>query len=179
MGLYFPFGSPQSTDDGRFPDPGPGDLMEREEDVHHWLVYALDFDTGQVVWTSEVNTSAPQFDRHLKNTFASATPVTDGERVYAYFGNVGVFAFDMNGALVWDQRFEPEDTRLGWGPAASPVLHEDTLFIVNDNDGQSFVIALDAATGEERGRRDRDEGTNWSATTRTDTQARQSTQLGR
>ena len=58
MGLYFPFGSPQSTDDGRFPDPGPGDLMEREEDVHHWLVYALDFDTGQVVWTSEVDTGA-------------------------------------------------------------------------------------------------------------------------
>ena len=162
MGLYFPFGSPQSTDDGRFPEPGPGDLMEREEDVHHWLVYALDFDTGQVVWTSEVDTGAPQFDRHLKNTYASATPVTDGERVYAYFGNVGVFAFDMNGALVWDQRFEPEDTRLGWGPAASPVLHEDTLFIVNDNDGQSFVIALDAATGEERWRTDRDEGTNWS-----------------
>ena len=66
MGLYFPFGSPQTTDDGRFPDPGPGDLMEREADVHHWLVFALDFETGQVVWTKEVNTGAPQFDRHLK-----------------------------------------------------------------------------------------------------------------
>ena len=162
MGLYFPFGSPQTTDDGRFPDPGPGDLMEREEDVHHWLVYALDFDTGQVVWTTEVNAGAPQFDRHLKNTFASSTPVTDGERVYVYFGNVGVFALDLDGAVAWKRRFAPAETRLGWGPAASPVLHEDTLFIVNDNDDQSFVVALDAATGEEHWRVDRDEGTNWS-----------------
>ena len=162
MGLYFPFGSPQTTDDGRFPDPGPGDLMERESDVHHWLVYALDFETGQVVWTKEVNTEAPQFDRHLKNTFASATPVTDGERVYVYFGNVGVFAFDMDGTVVWEQRFEPAATRLGWGPAASPVLHDGTLFVVNDNDDQSFVVALDAATGREHWRVNRDEGTNWS-----------------
>ncbi|HJN42568.1 MAG: PQQ-binding-like beta-propeller repeat protein [Vicinamibacterales bacterium] len=162
MGLYFPFGSPQDSDDGRFPDPGPGDLMEREEDIHHWVVYALDFDTGQVVWTQEVNSGAPQFDRHLKNTFASSTPVTDGERVYAYFGNVGVFAFDMDGGLAWERRFEPADTRLGWGPAASPVLHDGTLFIVNDNDAQSFVTAIDAATGDERWRVDRNEGTNWS-----------------
>ncbi|MEE2963601.1 MAG: PQQ-binding-like beta-propeller repeat protein [Acidobacteriota bacterium] len=162
MGLYFPFGSPETTDDGRFPDPKPGDLMEREVDVHHWLVYAFDFDTGELEWTSEVNVGEPQFDRHLKNTFASSTPVTDGERVYAYFGNVGIFALDMAGEVVWEQRFDPAVTRLGWGPAASPVLHDDTLFIVNDNDDQSFVVALDAATGTERWRVDRNEGTNWS-----------------
>ncbi len=162
MGLYFPFGSPETTDDGRFPDPKPGDLMEREVDVHHWLVYAFDFDTGELEWTSEVNVGEPQFDRHLKNTFASSTPVTDGERVYAYFGNVGVFALDMAGEVVWEQRFDPAVTRLGWGPAASPVLHDDTLFVVNDNDDQSFVVALDAATGAERWRVDRDAGPNWS-----------------
>lgn len=162
MGLYFPYGSPQAMPDSRFPDPQPGDLMERERDVHHWLVQALDVETGALLWTSEVHTGAPQFDRHLKNSFASSTPVTDGERVYAYFGNVGVFALDMSGALVWERRFDPAETRLGWGPAASPALHDDTLFIVNDNDEQSFVVALDAATGTERWRADRDEGTNWS-----------------
>lgn len=164
MGLYFPFGSPQTFEesDGRFRDPEPGDLMEREEDLHHWLVYAVDFETGNVVWKSEVNTEAPQFDRHLKNTYASSTPVTDGERVYAYFGNVGVFALDMNGTIVWERRFTAEATRLGWGPAASPVLHDGTLFIVNDNDGRSFVVALDAETGQQRWQIERDEGTNWS-----------------
>ena len=118
--------------------------------------------SGDVVWTAEVNTGKPQFDRHLKNTFASSTPVTDGERVYAYFGNVGVFALDMAGDVVWERRFEPTKTRFGWGPAASPVLHDGTLFIVNDNEERSFVLALDAVTGEERWRADRDEGTNWS-----------------
>lgn len=162
MGLYFPFGSPQEMPDSQFPAAKPGELMERERDIHHWIVYALDFDSGDVVWTSEVNTGAPDFDRHLKNTFASSTPVTDGVRVYAYFGNVGVFALDMSGEVIWERRFEPSDTRLGWGPAASPVLHGDTLFIVNDNDEQSFVVAIDSATGDERWRVDRDEGTNWS-----------------
>ena len=162
MGLYFPFGSPETFPESPFPDPGPGDLMEREQDLHHWLVYGIDFDSGDVVWTLEVNAEAPRFDRHLKNTFASSTPVTDGERVYSYFGNVGVFALDFDGGLVWEKRFEPHATRLGWGPAASPVLHDGTLFIVNDTDEQSFMVALDAATGEERWRVDRDEGTNWS-----------------
>lgn len=163
MGLYFPYGSPQTMPSGgRFPDPEPGDLLERSQAVHHWLVVALDFESGAVLWTTEVHAGTPDFDRHLKNTYASATTVTDGERVYAYFGNVGAYALDMDGGLVWEKRFEAASTRLGWGPAASPVLHDDTLFIVNDNDDRSFLVALDAATGTERWRVDRDEGTNWS-----------------
>ena len=163
MGLYFPYGSPQPMPSGgRFRDPEPGDLMERSAAVHHWLVQAIDFNSGDVLWTSEVHTGRPDFDRHLKNTYASSTPVTDGERVYAYFGNVGVYALDMEGAIVWERRFEATDTRLGWGPAASPVLHDGTLYVVNDNDEQSFLVALDAETGVERWRDDREEGTNWS-----------------
>ena len=162
MGLYFPFGSPETNNDPRFEAPGPGDLMEREEDVHHWLVQAFDFSTGQQLWSTEVHAGSPNFDRHLKNTYASATPVTDGERLYAYFGNVGVYALSLDGNVLWEHRFEAADTRLGWGPAASPALHGDQLFIVNDNDDQSYVVSLDAATGEERWRGDRDEGTNWS-----------------
>ena len=163
MGLYFPFGSPRNYDDGRYPDPGPGALMDRSDETHHWLVQAFDVETGRRLWSTEVHAGPPAFDRHLKNTYASSTPVTDGERVYAYFGNVGVFALDVDGGLVWERRFEPADTRLGWGPAASPALHDGRLFVVNDNDEQSYVVALDAATGEERWRADRDEGSNWSS----------------
>ena len=164
MGLYFPYGSPRPmpASDTRFSAPGPGDLLERSTDTHHSLVAAIDFESGDVLWTTEVNAAVPDFDRHLKNTYASATPVTDGERVYAYFGNVGVFALDFDGALAWERRFAARDTRLGWGPAASPVLYDDTLFVVNDNDEDSFVIALDTATGEKRWQAPRNEGTNWS-----------------
>ena len=158
MGLYFPYGSPDS---GGMPTK-EGDLRKREPDVHHWLVYAVDFDSGAVVWKTEVNAEPPRFDRHLKNTYASETPVTDGERVYAYFGNVGVFALDLNGKKVWERRFDPQPTRLGWGTAASPVLADGKLFVVNDNEKQSFIMALDAATGSELWRVDRDKGTNWA-----------------
>ena len=160
MGLYFPYGSP-SVEPG-YPDQKPGEKMERSANVHQWLVFAIDFESGDIVWQTEVNSEEPTFDRHLKNSYASETPVTDGERVYAYFGNVGIFALDMDGGLVWEKRFEPNATRMGWGTAASPVLHEGMLLIVNDNQGQSFVVALDAATGRERWRVERDEETNWS-----------------
>ena len=63
-------------------------------DEHRWLVYALDFRTGKILWEREVHKGVPAIARHLKNTFASETPVTDGERVYFYFGSAGVYCFD-------------------------------------------------------------------------------------
>ncbi|HVS14918.1 MAG TPA: PQQ-binding-like beta-propeller repeat protein [Thermoanaerobaculia bacterium] len=139
-----------------------GERMKPSQDVHHWTVYCFRMSDGGRCWEREVRAAAPEFPRHLKNTYASETPTTDGERVYAYFGNVGVWAFTLDGDEVWHRRFEPAETRFGWGTAASPVVHDGTLFIVNDNDDQSFLLALDAGTGEERWRVDRDEGSNWA-----------------
>jgi outer membrane protein assembly factor BamB len=159
MGLYFPYGSPES---GGMPTKD-GVLMERAKDVHHWWVYALDFKSGEVVWKTEVHQGVPRWDRHLKNTYASETPVTDGKRVYAYFGNLGAFALDAKtGELNWETRFAPKATRLGWGPAASPVLHGNSLFIVNDNEDESYIAALDTETGKEGWRVMREEGSNWA-----------------
>ena len=129
---------------------------------HRWLVYAIDADTGAVKWEREVHRGLPQSGHHLKNTLASETPVTDGESVYAYFGNVGVFSLDMEGTTRWSHEVAASDTRLGWGTAASPVLYRDHLYIVNDNDEQSYLAALSTETGGEVWRADRDEGTNWS-----------------
>jgi outer membrane protein assembly factor BamB len=98
----------------------------------------------------------------VKNTYASETPVTDGERVYAYFSNVGLFCYDMAGKRLWSTNWPPVKTRYGWGSAASPVLHGNRLFIVNDNDDNSFVVALDAKTGRQIWRVERDEKTNWA-----------------
>ncbi|HVS62130.1 MAG TPA: PQQ-binding-like beta-propeller repeat protein [Thermoanaerobaculia bacterium] len=132
------------------------------KDVHHWMVYCYRMSDGGECWEREVHAAAPDFPRHLKNTYASETPATDGERIYAYFGNMGVWAFTLDGEEVWKRRFEPVTTRFGWGTAASPVVHDGTLFIVNDNEQQSYLLALDAATGEERWRVERDEGSNWA-----------------
>ena len=82
--------------------------------------------------------------------------------MYAYFGNIGIFSLSLDGDLLWSRRIEPSDTRLGWGTAASPVLHGDRLYVVNDNDNQSYLMALSKETGGELWRVDRDEGSNWS-----------------
>jgi outer membrane protein assembly factor BamB len=131
-------------------------------DVHRWMVYCLDLDTGKIVWEKEVHRGVPQHGYHLKNSPASETPVTDGERVYAYFGNVGLFCFDFEGKPLWSKRWESVPTRFGWGTAASPVLHGDRIYVVNDNDKQSFLVALDKKTGEQVWRVARDEKSNWA-----------------
>lgn len=131
-------------------------------DEHRWMVYALDVATGARVWEREVHRGVPPASHHLKNTYASETPVTDGEYVYAYFGNVGLFGLTLDGELRWSRRFDAVKTRAGWGTASSPVLHDGRLYVVNDNDEQSYLVALSKETGAELWRVDRDEGTNWS-----------------
>ena len=129
---------------------------------HRWVVTALDFATGRMVWSHEAHRATPAFARHLKNSYASETPVTDGQRIYVRFGNVGLFCYDLEGKLLWSQKAEPLRMRNGWGTASSPIYHDGRLYLVNDNDEQSFVTALDARTGKTVWRVPRDEGSNWS-----------------
>ena len=129
--------------------------------VHHWIVYCYDWASGKTLWQKTVHTGQPAQPVHIKNTYASETPVTDGQRVYFFFGNLGVFCFDLQGTEVWQKRLAPAKMRYNWGPAASPVLHGDRLFILNDNEEQSYLLALDTKTGDEVFRIARDEKSNW------------------
>ena len=131
-------------------------------DEHRWVVMGIDVETGAVRWEREVHRGVPQSSHHLKNTYASETPVTDGQQIYAYFGNVGLYCLSLDGRLLWSVPIEPSATRLGWGTASSPVVHEDRIYIVNDNDDQSYLVALSKETGAEIWRVGRDEGMNWS-----------------
>jgi len=139
-----------------------GERREISKATHRWLVLCLDLKTGRELWLQEAWRGTPLNTLHLKNTYASETPVTDGERVYACFGNVGVFCYDFDGRKLWSTNWPPVKTRNGWGSAASPVLHKDRLFVVNDNDEKAFVVALDTKTGRELWRVDRDEKSNWA-----------------
>ncbi|MCX6608808.1 MAG: PQQ-binding-like beta-propeller repeat protein [Acidobacteria bacterium] len=129
---------------------------------HRWMAYAVDFASGKIVWEKELHRGVPPQSRHEKNTFAAETPVTDGDHIYAYFGNVGLFCLDRAGKVLWKQSFVPVPTRLGWGTAASPVLHQDRVYIVNDNDAKSYLVALDKKTGQQIWKTDRDEESNWA-----------------
>jgi outer membrane protein assembly factor BamB len=140
-----------------------GGERKKSDDEHRYVVYALDFDTGKVLWEKEAWKGIPPGPRHLKNSYASETPATDGERVYAYFGNVGLFTYDMDGKLLWSLPSKPVRTRFGWGTAASPVVYKGRLYVVNDNDDESYLVALDAKTGKVIWKVNRpDEKTNWS-----------------
>ena len=139
-----------------------GNRPEPREVELEYRVICLDLASGNKLWEQTVNRGTPASPIHLKNSFASETPVTDGERVYAYFGNLGLYCLDLKGNAVWTKRFEPHATRNGWGTAASPVLHDERLYILNDNDEQSYLLCLDKLTGKEVWRVVRDEGSNWS-----------------
>lgn len=136
--------------------PKPREVQEQ------YRVICLDLSSGKMLWERTVHRGPPNSPIHLKNSYASETPVTDGERVYACFGNQGLYCLDLEGRAVWSKRFEPRATRNGWGTAASPVLHGDHLYIVNDNDEQSYLECLDTRTGKEVWRTVRDEKSNWS-----------------
>ena len=139
-----------------------GDRPELPDSVHQWIVFCIDLESGEMLWQKQVHEGKPLTAIHLKSSYASETPITDGERVYACFGNVGVFCFDPDGELLWEKRLEPHKTRNGWGTASSPVLHEDRLYLVNDNDEDSFLLAVDSKTGDEVWRTPRDEKSNWA-----------------
>lgn len=124
--------------------------LTTETGAIRYMVYALDARTGKELWNQEAHRATPFGGRHRKNTYASETPSTDGERVYVSFGgNVGVFAYAMDGALVWKHAWAPQPIYLDFGTASSPVVHGGRVYQLHDNDGQSFLAALDARTGRE------------------------------
>jgi outer membrane protein assembly factor BamB len=139
-----------------------GDRPKPPETPHQWKVYCLDLTNGSVLWDKLAHEGPPQSAIHLKNSYASETPVTDGKRLYVYFGNQGLYCYDLEGNELWAQQWTPHKTRLGWGTAGSPVLYRDRVYIVNDNDEESYLVCLDAATGEQIWRVDRDEKSNWA-----------------
>ncbi|MGH9386667.1 MAG: PQQ-binding-like beta-propeller repeat protein [Vicinamibacterales bacterium] len=143
--------------------PMTGGDITQPTDEHRWILYDVDFQTGAIKWQRAIHSAVPPHSVHQKNSYASETPVTDGERVYVYLGYVGLFAFDLNGTPVWSKPMGARKMRTGWGSAASPILHDGRLYIVNDNEEGSFVAAYDARTGNEVWRTDRGgEGSNWS-----------------
>ena len=119
-----------------------------------------------------MNKKLPHEGGHESGTLASHSPSTDGERVYAFFGSAGLYCLDVDGTILWTKDFGEMTTLHGHGEGSSPVLHEDTLVVNWDHEGQSFVIALDKETGEQRWRVERDEVTSWSSPIVTDHQGK-------
>jgi outer membrane protein assembly factor BamB len=131
--------------------------------VYRWEVYCLDRATGNVLWKQRALEGKPRISIQQSNTYATETPVTDGERVYAYFGMHGLFCYDFAGKLLWKKDLGAYPTSMSHGPASSPVLDGERLFLQIDNEENSFLVALNAKTGDEIWRVTRNERTNHSS----------------
>ncbi len=135
---------------------------EKPTHLHQFAVLALDRKTGKSIWQTVVREEVPHEPGHLTASQASASPVTDGEHIFAFFGSRGLYCLDRNGTVKWEKDFGEMRTRNEFGEGSSPVLHGGTIVINWDHEGDSFIVALDKRTGEQRWKVPRDEPTSWS-----------------
>ena len=162
-----------SAEDKTFRTGLYGDVASvKDLSEHTWKIYCLDKATGKIVWERDAFKGLPKVKRHTKSSQANSTPVTDGQRVVAIFGSIGMLAaWDMNGKPLWTTDvgvidsgwfFEP-DTQ--WGHSSSPIIHGGNVIVQADQYKKSFIAAYDLATGKQRWRTERDEISTWGTPT--------------
>ncbi|MEM6690224.1 MAG: PQQ-binding-like beta-propeller repeat protein [Planctomycetota bacterium] len=129
----------------------------------HFEVLCFDRNSGSLLWQQRAITATPHEGTHRTNGFASASPCTDGEHVYASFGSRGLYCYTMDGDLKWSRSdFPPMTTRAGFGEGSSPTIASDKILLPWDHEGQSALYALDKMTGKTIWETKRDEPTEWS-----------------
>lgn len=133
-------------------------------DVYYrFIVTSIDRNSGKVRWQQVAAEQVPHEGRHPTHTYAGGSPTTDGERLYASFASRGIFAYTLDGTLIWQVDLGDMQTRLGWGEAVTPVLAGDKLIVNWDQEEGSFITALDKRTGEQVWRVERpEESTSWN-----------------
>lgn len=145
--------------------PGEGEEDNQNlfrSDVYRWELSSVDLETGEALWEKTVRRGNPTIQKHSRTNYASETPVTDGQRIYLYIGMIGLYCLDMDGELLWEKDLGAYETQNNWGTGSSPLLYEGKLYVQVDNEEQSFLVALDAESGDEIWRVERDEMTGYS-----------------
>ena len=137
--------------------------IDRRSDAskHTWRLFCLDKQSGTILWQKKVYEGEPRIHRHQKNSYASATPATDGKYIVAMFGSEGLYAFTSDGDLLWKQDLGIIDSTASydetytWGPASSPVIFRNLVIVLADGHRGSFLAAFDLATGKPVWRKER------------------------
>ena len=150
--------------------PGPAPAFTRAGDaktaapntVYRFEVARFDRATGREVWRHVAAEAVPHEGHHQTHSYAAGSPCTDGDRLYVSFGSFGVFAYDFDGHRLW--KYDPGrlTTRLGWGEAVTPVAHGGRVVLNLDQERDSKLVALAAATGKIEWTAARDEKTSWN-----------------
>jgi outer membrane protein assembly factor BamB len=127
-----------------------------------FVLLALGRSDGKVRWQRTLRSEPPHEGIHMDGSYAGGSAITDGERVYAFFGSRGLYAVSLDGTPLWQKHLGRMRTRNAFGEGASPAVHDGSLIVTWDHEGDDFVTAFDAKTGRERWRRERDEPTTWA-----------------
>ena len=130
---------------------------------YEFAVIALDRETGEIRWKKTLHREIPIEAGHVTASLASASPVTDGEFVFAHFGTFGLYCLDFDGNTKWRRDLGKMHSKHGHGEGSSPVLYDEALVINWDHEEGSFVTTLNKRTGEEIWRKSRSEDTSWSS----------------
>lgn len=149
-----------------------GDVDSVVDDTpHEWRLYCLDKATGKVRWQQTVLTAVPKIKRHMKATHANSTLATDGERLIAFFGSEGLYAYDMKGKQLWKKDLGVldagwfTDPSYQWETGSSPIVHDNVVVVQADVQKGSFLAAFDARDGREIWRTARQEVPTWGTPT--------------
>ncbi len=138
---------------------------------HVWKIYALDKNTGKILWERVAYEGVPKAKRHPKSSQASSTPATDGKHVIAFFGSEGLYSYDVNGKLLWKQDLGTlsvgwfYDPDYEWGMGSSPVIYKNLVIVQCDIQKDSFLAAFDVRTGKRVWQTPRDEIPSWGTPT--------------
>lgn len=142
--------------------PKSGMNANKTDKIYQFEVVCIDRKTGKINWEKVVDEEVPQEATHELGSWASNSSVTDGKNLYAFFGSRGLYCLDFKGNVKWSAKFGQMKTAGNFGEGASPAIYKDKVYIQWDQQGKSFMVALDKNTGKELWKVDREEGSSWA-----------------
>jgi len=160
-------GAKDETRYGLFGDVAP----VKDDPKHTWKVYALDKQTGKILWEQIAYEGVPKVKRHPKSTHADSTPVTDGRYLIVLFGSHGLYAYDLDGKLKWKQDLGLLDSGwfydadYQWEHGSSPIIYKDLVIIQADVQKDSYIAAYDIKSGKQVWKTPREEISSWGTPT--------------
>jgi len=143
-------------------DPSFRTKTKPPKNWYRFVVLSFDRNTGKLRWQRQAAERVPHEGHHPSHSYAAGSPTTDGRYLYVSFGSFGNYCYDLAGKLQWQRDLGPLHSRLGWGEAVTPVIHRGCLLLNWDQEANSALYCLDAATGKTRWRTAREEKTSWN-----------------
>ena len=132
------------------------------EYIHKFVVISVDRNSGKIRWQTTVREELPHSSTHQFGSWASNSPVTDGENIYVYFGSQGLFCLNKVGKIIWERDFGQMEKVMSFGEGSSPFLYKDKLILLRDHEGQSYLHVINKKTGEDVLKIGREEVSTWA-----------------